>query len=109
MGGKLTDLTGQLTDVAENGGQLPAIGSRIPHGESPAGATVSEKAKSVKDSVVDRAKDLTGGGGRPGSGDAKVTNIWSSTTGPVSSRRPGTSGELKAAVCGSTSRTSSAM
>lgn len=75
VGGKLTDLTGQLTDVAENGGQLPAIGSRLLHGESPVGAMVSEKAKSVKDSVVDKAKDLTGGGGRPGSGDVKVTNI----------------------------------
>lgn len=75
VGDKLTDLTGQLTDVAENGGQLPAIGSRLLHGESPVGAMVSEKAKSVKDSVVDKAKDLTGGGGRPGSGDVKVTNI----------------------------------
>lgn len=75
VGDKLTDLTGQLTDVAENGGQLPAMGSRILRGESPVGALVSEKAKSVKGSVVDKAKDLTGGGGRPGSGDVKVTNI----------------------------------
>lgn len=35
VGGKLTGLTGKLTDVAENGGQLPAIGSRILKGESP--------------------------------------------------------------------------
>ncbi|MFI6080070.1 SRPBCC family protein [Streptomyces sp. NPDC051217] len=76
VGGKLTDLTGQLTDVADNGGQLPAIGSRILHGESPMRSLVSEKAKSVKDSVVDKAKDVTGiGGGKPGSGDLKVTNI----------------------------------
>ncbi|MFF5565121.1 SRPBCC family protein [Streptomyces sp. NPDC012623] len=77
VGDKLTDLTGQLTDIADNGGQLPAIGSRILHGESPVRALFSEKAKSVKDSVVDKAKDLTGtgGGSGPGSGDVKVTNI----------------------------------
>ncbi|MFD3486825.1 SRPBCC family protein [Streptomyces sp. NPDC058665] len=76
VGGKLTDVTGKLTDIADNGGQLPAIGSRILHGESPLGSVVSEKAKSVKDSVVDKAKDLTGlGGGRPGTGDVKVTNL----------------------------------
>ncbi|WP_330176605.1 SRPBCC family protein [Streptomyces sp. NBC_01498] len=75
VGGKLTDVTGKLTDIAENGGQLPAIGSRILHGESPIRSVVSEKAKSVKDSVTDKAKDLTGAGGKPGSGDVKVTNI----------------------------------
>ncbi|MFE4055365.1 SRPBCC family protein [Streptomyces sp. NPDC059096] len=74
VGDKLSDLTGQLTDIAENGGQLPAIGSRILHGETPVRALLSDKAKSVKDSMVDKAKDLTGGG-RPGSGDVKVTNI----------------------------------
>lgn len=31
-GDKLTDLTGQLNDVAENGGSLPAIGSRVLQG-----------------------------------------------------------------------------
>ncbi|WP_031081243.1 SRPBCC family protein [Streptomyces sp. NRRL WC-3549] len=62
-GGKLTDLTGQLTDVAENGGQLPAIASRLLKGESPAKAFISEKAKGVKDSVMGKAKGAFGGGG----------------------------------------------
>ncbi|MFD3518927.1 SRPBCC family protein [Streptomyces sp. NPDC058653] len=76
VGGKLTGLTGKLTDIAEKDGQLPAIGSRILHGENPVKSLVSEKAKSVKDSVVDKAKDLTGlGGNGPGTGDTKITNI----------------------------------
>ncbi len=62
-GEKLTDVTGQLTDVAENGGSLPAIGSRVLQGESPVKAFVSEKAKGVKDNVVDKAKEAFGGGG----------------------------------------------
>lgn len=65
VGDKLTGLTGRLTDIAEGGGKLPA-------------ALLSGKAKSVKDSVVGKAKELTGGGSsesRPGSGDVKVTNI----------------------------------
>lgn len=60
-GGKLTDVTGQLTNIAENGGSLPAIGSRVLKGESPVKAFVSEKAKGVKDNVVDKAKDAFGG------------------------------------------------
>ncbi|MFD5747494.1 SRPBCC family protein [Streptomyces sp. NPDC127033] len=75
VGDKLTNFTGQLTDIAENGGRLPAIGSSILHGESPVGTLLSGRVKSVKDSVVDKAKDLTGSGGGPGSGDVKVTNI----------------------------------
>ncbi|MFC9029861.1 SRPBCC family protein [Streptomyces arboris] len=62
-GGKLKDLTGQLTDSAENGGSLPAIASRVLQGESPAKAFVSEKAKGAKDAVVDKAKGVFGGGG----------------------------------------------
>lgn len=76
-GGKLTDLTGQLSGVAENGGSLPAIGSRVLQGESPLKAFVSEKAKGAKDAVVDKAKDVLGGGGggkRKSSG-SKVMNI----------------------------------
>ncbi|MFI5756456.1 SRPBCC family protein [Streptomyces sp. NPDC051569] len=76
-GDKLTDVTGQLTGIAENGGSLPAIGSRILKGESPVKAFVSEKAKGVKDNVVDKAKSAFGGGGKGGSkpGDTKVTSI----------------------------------
>ncbi|MFW3473091.1 SRPBCC family protein [Streptomyces microflavus] len=62
-GGKLRDLTGQLTDSAENGGSLPAIASRVLQGESPAKAFMSEKAKGAKDAVMDKAKGLFGGGG----------------------------------------------
>ncbi|MEU0282495.1 SRPBCC family protein [Streptomyces sp. NPDC006195] len=73
---KLTDVTGQLSDVAENGGMLPAIGSRLLHGESPLKAILAEKVKGVKDSVLGKAKEALGGvsGGRT-SGDTKVTNI----------------------------------
>ncbi|MFE4378215.1 SRPBCC family protein [Streptomyces cyaneofuscatus] len=67
-GGKLKDLTGQLTDSAENGGSLPSIASRVLQGESPAKAFVSEKAKGAKDAVVDKAKGLFGGGGDDGGG-----------------------------------------
>ncbi|WNI27805.1 SRPBCC family protein [Streptomyces sp. ITFR-6] len=77
-GDKLTDVTGQLTDVAENGGSLPAIGSRILQGDSPVKTFVSEKAKGVKDNVVDKAKETFGGGGGKGNRKAsggKVMNI----------------------------------
>ncbi|MBK3555910.1 SRPBCC family protein [Streptomyces sp. MBT56] len=76
-GGKLSDLTGQLSDVAENGGSLPAIGSRVLQGDSPLKAFVSEKAKGAKDTVVDKAKEALGGGGRSKrkSSGSKVMNI----------------------------------
>ncbi|MFD4694520.1 SRPBCC family protein [Streptomyces sp. NPDC058463] len=75
-GGKLTDVTGKLTDVAENGGSLPAIGSRVLQGESPVKAFVSEKAKGVKDNVVDKAKQAFGGGkSKRKSSGSKITSI----------------------------------
>ncbi|MET9770805.1 SRPBCC family protein [Streptomyces sp. NPDC006415] len=75
-GGKLTDITGQLSDVAENGGSLPAIGSRVLQGDSPLKAFVSEKAKGAKDTVVDKAKEALGGGkGKRKSSGSKVMNI----------------------------------
>ncbi|MGW7094494.1 SRPBCC family protein [Streptomyces sp. NPDC054874] len=77
-GSKLSDLTGQLTDAAENGGSLPAIGSRVLQGESPVKAFVSEKAKGAKDAVVDKAKSAFGGGGGKGNrkaGGGKFMNI----------------------------------
>ncbi|MGW2278506.1 SRPBCC family protein [Streptomyces sp. NPDC001770] len=67
-GEKLTDVTSQLTDVAKNGGSLPAIGARVLQGESPLKAFVSEKAKGVKDNVVGKAKEAFGGGGGDGGG-----------------------------------------
>ncbi|MFE1364627.1 SRPBCC family protein [Streptomyces anulatus] len=76
-GGKLKDLTGQLTDSAESG-SLPAIGSRVLQGESPVKAFVSEKAKGAKDAVMDKAKSAFGGGGGKGNrkaGGGKFMNI----------------------------------
>ncbi|MFE5243619.1 MULTISPECIES: SRPBCC family protein [unclassified Streptomyces] len=61
-GDKLTGLTGQLTDIAENGGSLASVGSRVLQGESPVKAFVADKASSVKDNIVDKAKDAFGGG-----------------------------------------------
>ncbi|MGW0790483.1 SRPBCC family protein [Streptomyces sp. NPDC002911] len=76
-GDKLTGLTGQLTDMADSGGSLPSIASRVLQGESPVKAFVADKAGSVKDKVVDKAKDVFGGGGKgkgkPGGG--KSMNI----------------------------------
>ncbi|MGW0556737.1 SRPBCC family protein [Streptomyces sp. NPDC002926] len=72
---KLTDLTGQLTDVADNGGSLLKVGSRVLGGESPVKAFVSEKAKGVKDSVVDKAKKAFGGGKGKSSGNKSMNII----------------------------------
>ncbi|SFX71549.1 SRPBCC family protein [Streptomyces atratus] len=74
-GDKLTDVTGQLTDVAESG-SLPAIGTRILQGDSPLKAFVGEKAKGVKEKVVGKVKEAFGGGkGKRKSSGGKVMNI----------------------------------
>ncbi|MFE9424691.1 SRPBCC family protein [Kitasatospora sp. NPDC006697] len=67
-GDKITDLTEGLGDVADNGGTLSAVGSRVLQGDSPVKAFVGEKAKHLKDTVVDKAKDVLPGG--KGSGKA---------------------------------------
>ncbi|MBZ4014962.1 SRPBCC family protein [Streptomyces purpurogeneiscleroticus] len=73
---KLTGLTDQLSDAAESGGTLPAIGSRLFKGESPLKAIAAEKAKGVKDSIVGKAKETFGGGkGKGGSSGGKFMNI----------------------------------
>lgn len=75
-GDKLTGITGKLTDAAQNGGSLPAIGSRVLQGDSPVKAFVSEKAKGVKDNVVEKAKGALGGGkGKRKASGGKVMNI----------------------------------
>ncbi len=78
-GDKVSDLTGQLGDVAENGGVLPKVGARVLQGDSPAKAFIGEKARSVKDNVVDKVKGAFGGGkgsGKPGrKGGKKSMNI----------------------------------
>ncbi|MFC7184178.1 cyclase, partial [Kitasatospora paranensis] len=53
-GEKVSDLTGRLGEVVENGGALPKSGARALPGGSPAKAFLGEKAKSVKDNVVDK-------------------------------------------------------
>ncbi|MFG2528751.1 SRPBCC family protein [Streptomyces sp. NPDC048516] len=73
-GDKLMDVTGQLTDVAENGGSLSKIAGNLLGGDSPVKAAVKGTAENVKDTVVDKAKGLFGGKKRK-SGDKKVTNI----------------------------------
>ncbi|MFE3110147.1 SRPBCC family protein [Kitasatospora indigofera] len=66
-GDKVSDLTGQLGNVAENGGVLPKVGARVLQGDSPAKAFLGEKAKSIKDNVVEKVKEtFGGGGGKPG-------------------------------------------
>ncbi|MFF5899367.1 SRPBCC family protein [Streptomyces argenteolus] len=72
-GDKLTDVAGQLTDAAENGSLLK-IGSRVLGGESPLKAFLSEKAKGLKDSVVNKIKEAFGGG-KGNSGSSKSMNI----------------------------------
>lgn len=74
-GDKLTDVTGQLTDVAENGGSLSKIGANLLGGDSPAKAALKGTAENVKDTVVGKAKEVLGGGKKRKSGDQKVTNI----------------------------------
>ncbi|MFJ4002332.1 SRPBCC family protein [Streptomyces sp. NPDC090023] len=74
-GERLTDLTQQLLDSADNGGGfLTGVGSRILKGESPLKALVAQKAGDVKDKVVEGAKSLFGKS-KGKSGQAKVTNI----------------------------------
>jgi uncharacterized membrane protein len=95
--GKVSDLTGRLTDIAEGtvkdkgdgdgAGGLLGIGSRVLHGESPLKAAVSQKTKDAKDSVVGKVKSAVGGGGGAGkSGDVKAVSISESLDVGVSRR-----------------------
>ncbi|MFG2830444.1 SRPBCC family protein [Streptomyces sp. NPDC048434] len=74
-GDKLMDVTGQLTDVAENGGSLSKIAGNLLGGDSPVKAALKGTAENVKDTVVGKAKETFGGGKKRKSGDQKVTNI----------------------------------
>ncbi|MFD9654750.1 SRPBCC family protein [Streptomyces mirabilis] len=77
-GEKLGDVTDQLLDTAENGGSsgsLLGIGGRILKGDSPLKAFVGEKAKGLKDNVMDKVKGIFGGGRGGKSGSTKVMNI----------------------------------
>lgn len=86
-GDKLADVTDQLFDAAEKGGPLPGagllkdgsplkalIGAKL-KGDSPLKALVGAKFKGVKDNVVDKAKNLLGGGSGRKSGSTKITSI----------------------------------
>ncbi|WUD77429.1 SRPBCC family protein [Streptomyces sp. NBC_00510] len=74
---KLGDVTSGLQGVADGGGVLPKAGLRMLQGDSPVKALIGEKAKSIKDNVVDKVKGVFGGGGGKGrkSGTSKVMNI----------------------------------
>ncbi|MFG2858278.1 SRPBCC family protein [Streptomyces mirabilis] len=77
-GEKLGDVTDQLLDTAENGGSggsLLGVGGRILKGDSPLKAFVGEKAKGLKDNVMDKVKSVFGGGRGGKSGSTKVMNI----------------------------------
>jgi uncharacterized membrane protein len=74
-GEKLGDVTDQLLDTAENGGSLLGIGGRVLKGDSPLKAFVGEKAKGLKDKVMDKVKNVFGGGRGGKSGSTKVMNI----------------------------------
>ncbi|MER7185243.1 SRPBCC family protein [Streptomyces hyaluromycini] len=74
-GDKLGDVTDQLLDVAENGGTLAGVGSRMLQGDSPLKAFVGQKAKGLKDNVMGKVKSLFGGGGGGKAGSTKVMNI----------------------------------
>ncbi|WP_331741368.1 SRPBCC family protein [Kitasatospora sp. NBC_00085] len=74
-GDKVADVTDQLGEVAENGGVLPNVGARVLQGDSPVKAFLGEKAKSVKDDVVDKVKGAFGGGKAGRKAGKKVMNI----------------------------------
>ncbi|MFD8804523.1 SRPBCC family protein [Streptomyces sp. NPDC059597] len=75
-GDRMSGLTEQLLDTADNGGFLTGVGSRVLGGQSPLKAIVSEKAGNIKDNLVGKAKDVFGKGkGKGGAGTTKVTNI----------------------------------
>ncbi|MGW3045941.1 SRPBCC family protein [Kitasatospora sp. NPDC001159] len=74
-GDKVADVTGQLGEVAQNGGVLPKVGARVLQGDSPMKAFLAEKAKSVKDNFVEKVKGVFGGGKAGRKAGKKVMNI----------------------------------
>ncbi|MFJ4872028.1 SRPBCC family protein [Streptomyces sp. NPDC088757] len=73
---KLGDVTGQLQDVADNGGSIADIGGRMLQGDSPVKAMVGHSIGGLKDKVTDAASNLFGGGkGKRKSGTQKITSI----------------------------------
>ncbi|MFD7260086.1 SRPBCC family protein [Streptomyces sp. NPDC059874] len=76
---KLSDLTDQLYDVADNGGSLSdvaGIGGRLLQGDSPLKAMAGQKLGNLKDKVTDTLSQAFGGKGRGRqSSGGKVVNI----------------------------------
>ncbi|MFJ3202831.1 SRPBCC family protein [Streptomyces sp. NPDC086989] len=76
---KLSDLTDQLYDVADNGGSLSdvaGIGGRLLQGDSPLKAIAGQKLGNLKDKVTDTVSQAFGGKGRGRKGSGgKVVNI----------------------------------
>ncbi|MEV6551857.1 SRPBCC family protein [Streptomyces sp. NPDC051597] len=75
---KLSDLTDQLYDVADNGGSLSdvaGIGGRLLQGDSPLKAFAGQKLGNLKDKVTDTVSGLGGGKGRGRKSGGKVVNI----------------------------------
>ncbi|MEF2529287.1 MULTISPECIES: SRPBCC family protein [Streptomyces] len=75
-GEKLGDLTGQLEDVAKNGGTLADIGGRMLKGDSPLKAAVGGSLGGLKDKVKEVGGGLLGGGkGKGRKSGSKPTHI----------------------------------
>ncbi|MFE9040325.1 SRPBCC family protein [Streptomyces sp. NPDC007818] len=76
-GDKLDGLTDQLYDVADNGGDLAGLGSRVLGGDSPLKAVAGQALGKAKDKVTDVASQVMGKGKGKGrkSGGGKVVNI----------------------------------
>ncbi|MFK0174140.1 SRPBCC family protein [Streptomyces sp. NPDC090306] len=74
--GAVGDLAGHLTGSADGpGGTLGRVAQRVLKGDSPLKSLVAEKAKSVKDNVVEKVTGGSGGGGGSGGSSIKATNI----------------------------------
>ena len=73
-GDKLTGITDQLSDLAENGGSFGEMGAALLGGGSPLTKALGGAAKGLGGNVLEKVKESLGGGGRS-SGDRKVTNI----------------------------------
>ncbi|KOX19404.1 MULTISPECIES: SRPBCC family protein [unclassified Streptomyces] len=73
---KLGDVTGQLQNVADNGGSIADIGGRMLQGDSPVKAMMGHGISGLKDKVTDAASNLFGKGkGKRKSGSQKITSI----------------------------------
>ncbi|MEU7062640.1 SRPBCC family protein [Streptomyces sp. NPDC053429] len=75
---KVSDLTDQLYDVADNGGTLSdvaGIGGRLLQGDSPLKAIAGQKLGDLKDKVTDTFSQAFGKGRGRKSGGGKVVNI----------------------------------